>query len=270
MHIGRKQPRREHFGLTSTQPDKADREPETMIQSMLQTLAKTPRPEPDDSDYDVLAEASISQHIVSRRNGQAAVPSTPSRARTERASVSHSSSRRAVKLQAEALKHQAEADTGEMEELIDVKQVVEALESLRSLIREPSAVDGPQFMDVYVSHTQQLVSAMRMNAVEAKVREEDKDKDKRVGRGQLEEVSGILERKNRGEVMLGIVIVSIRIMRLLIEITTPWLKSLQTFLIRVTENETVGLITEKLAELVLVVLAVALNILKMVQRWTRQ
>ena len=151
-----------------------------------------------------------------------------------------------------------------------MKQVVEALESLRSLIREPSAVDGPQFMDVYVSHTQQLVSAMRMNAVEAKVREEDKDKDKRVGRGQLEEVSGILERKNRGEVMLGIVIVSIRIMRLLIEITTPWLKSLQTFLIRVTENETVGLITEKLAELVLVVLAVALNILKMVQRWTRQ
>ena len=26
MHIGRKQPRREHFGLTSTEPDKADRE----------------------------------------------------------------------------------------------------------------------------------------------------------------------------------------------------------------------------------------------------
>lgn len=234
-----------------------------MIQSMLQTLAKTPRPEPDDSDYDVLAEASISQHIVSRRNGHASVPSTPLRAHTERASVLHSSGKKGVK-------HQVEADRGEMEELIDVKQVVEALESLRSLIREPSAVDGPQFMDVYVSHTQQLVSAMRMNAVEAKASEEDKGKDKRVSRGQLEEVSGILERKNRGEMMLGIVIVSIRIIRLLIEITTPWLKSLQTFLIRVTENETVGLITEKLAELVLVVLAVALNILKMVQRWTRQ
>lgn len=149
---------------------------------------------------------------------------------------------------------------------------MEALESLRSLIREPSSVDGAQFMDVYVSHTQQLVSAMRMNSVEdkAKVDEGKKKKDSDVSRGQLEEISGILERKNRGEMMLGIVIVSIRIIRLLIEITTPWLKSLQTFLIRVTENETVGLITEKLAELVLVVLAVALNILKMVQRWTRQ
>lgn len=128
-------------------------------------------------------------------------------------------------------------------EVVDVGQVVNALKSIEALMAEP-ANRSDEFRNVYVSSARQLVAAIRGQNTTA-------DKDK----------------KDRSEVIMGIIVVSMKIIRLSIELATPLVIQFKDLWMRMINNETFNKLLETFAEIILVGLSMVLTILKMLQRW---
>jgi hypothetical protein len=211
-----------------------------MIQSVLQSLTASPVPEPEESDYDIsLNRATISQHVVSRRSHNSS-PTRPPKMPKRSSQVSQKVVKGygADNLSAERV-----------EVVVDVEKAVGVLQTLEALVRQPNG-EYEQNKKSYISSAKHLISAMKSDTLR-----------------NVQMSKSTIENKERGEVLIGIMVVSMKIIRLSIELGAPAMIRCKKLLTEILSNERLSQIFELLAEIVLVGLSMLLTILKMIQRW---
>lgn len=217
-----------------------------MIQSVLQSFTSSPSAEPDDSDYDIsVSHSTISQHVLSRRgvsspSGPSDLPRTP---RKEIHTFAEGTPRGNG-----AGKVRRMPVIGDVEEVIDMDQVVTALRTLEALIVVGQPGVEADFKTTSISVATQLITAMR-------------------GGPDSEELRTGIEQKDRGEVIMGIMVVSMKIAKLCVELGTPLLLQIRDLWFQILRNEFVRRGLQILGEIVLVGLSLVLSVLKAIQRY---
>ncbi|ONH66274.1 hypothetical protein BON22_3700 [Cyberlindnera fabianii] len=226
-----------------------------MIQQVLQHLTSTPEPEPDESDYEINIP-SISERIQSTRRRKAFSPTiystplktgiSPSSTHTPRTAMSVS--RASTPLRRDISTTISQDDNQErdrIKEFVDVGKMIRALRTLESLISTPDP-QYLQFKEGYVASTQQLIDAMRVD-------------------GAIDKTSQSAKHDNK-DIMMGIIMVSVQILRLCIEMVHLFMLQLVAFWKELIQRPFVVQLTEIAGEIILVGLSLVLSILKSMKK----